>query len=182
MNDKPLSLEEAIKLCMTALDDGTADDRRQALRAAELALENANRPLQLVTSRFHYKGELPEGFVPVGVVRRPPRFTPPIKMVENCKTLAPKPDMFGLEPEEFIPVFLRHLDYIGREAIEKELHDIQVRHGAQGLVLLCFENLAEKPLCHRRVFAEWWERETKTPCPDLEPCPRYTKFRKLKAQ
>ena len=45
-----------------------------------------------------------------------------------------------------------------------------IAHGsdAAGVVLLCFEKLAEKP-CHRRLFAGWWEDKTGQPVPELCP-------------
>jgi hypothetical protein len=70
---------------------------------------------------------------------------------------------YGLLKVEDKAVFERRyvarLERHGLETIRAQLAELAAEHGADGLVLLCFEDLSIA-WCHRRMFASWWERQT----------------------
>lgn len=65
--------------------------------------------------------------------------------------------VFGrFEGEDYKREYFRRLDGFGKERIARELE--RVKGNKENLVLLCHEKDAS--VCHRRMFAEWWEKET----------------------
>jgi len=64
------------------------------------------------------------------------------------------------DKEAYRRLYLARMDDHREEVIQTIL-DIQRRHPGQRVVILCYENI-RKPgqWCHRRIFAEWWLKNT----------------------
>jgi hypothetical protein len=88
---------------------------------------------------------------------------------EEIRLLAPTPQSFRLEGEEFEREYRRRLDGIGVERLRTIFEDVAGRHENARVCLLCFENVLKGELCHRRTFADWWHRQTGEFVPELDP-------------
>ncbi len=107
--------------------------------------------------------------VPVRVTLGKPRFKVGFDY-EEIRLLAPTPAIFRLESdEEFERAYLDHLDRIGVERLRRAFDAISDRHSGRRLVFLCFEDVLAGQLCHRRMFARWWEQQTGREVPELDP-------------
>ena len=91
------------------------------------------------------------------------------KIAASVRSLAPSPQIFRLEDRDaFSALYTQQLDSVGYENVLRELEQISQEHDGRGLVLLCFEDIRlPGKWCHRRLFAEWWERQTAEPVPEL---------------
>lgn len=68
--------------------------------------------------------------------------------------------------EPFKQVYFQQLDCAGVERIASQLNYLE-SYG-KDVVLLCYEDIRRSEVwCHRRAFAEWWERETGVSIPEL---------------
>ena len=84
--------------------------------------------------------------------------------------LAPYGHLFHSDDrEEFTAAYFEKLDRIGVKAAMERLEEISQTHGGRDLAVLCYEDL-RKPgeWCHRKVFAEWWLRESGEVIEELE--------------
>ena len=93
-----------------------------------------------------------------------PRF---LKCDDSCLELAPKREWIGLPEPEYKVHYLQKLESLGAAKITELLQELETRATLQNKtpVLLCYEALhphqvAEGQFCHRRLFAEWFEKET----------------------
>ncbi len=122
--------------------------------------------MRLYTSRYQATDLIREsGLVPVRITAGSPRFKLGYELGGSVMELAPDRWMFDLETdEEFCTAYTEKLGQVGVEAIRSKLGRIGQ---SRDLVLLCFEPSGE--FCHRRVFAEWWERQTGEPVEELGP-------------
>lgn len=129
--------------------------------------------MRLFTSRYQNRAIAETDLVPVGITLGNPRFKLAFKVVENVKLLAPPRSMWGKSHDEFIKLYRECLSGFGLEKILSILKRISDEHGGRDLVLLCFEDVfcddPTKNFCHRRVFAEWWEKETGDVVEELQP-------------
>jgi hypothetical protein len=87
-----------------------------------------------------------------------PRFRRPYKDAGRILALAPERAWLRLPREQYEPLYLAKLDQLDLDAIRA---DIARLAAGKIPVLLCFEHLVEPgEWCHRRMFADWWERRT----------------------
>ena len=61
--------------------------------------------------------------------------------------------------EEFTERYRAMLDSHGVARIRTELETISQLNGGKDIVLLCFDDV-RKGLCHRTIFAQWWQEKT----------------------
>jgi hypothetical protein len=119
---------------------------------------------QIFTSRYANKQIAISGLVPVGITVGNPRFRLAYRLARNLKSLAPNRAWFDLPDDEFKARYVGKLHEKGAAAIASELTETFDAHctpGDVGLVLLCFEDLTVPgAVCHRRMFASYWQRET----------------------
>jgi hypothetical protein len=106
---------------------------------------------------------------PVRITLGKPRFRVGYEY-DEIRSLAPTPTIFRIEDDaEFEAAYLRHLDGLGVDRIGAALTGLSDRHGGRRLVLLCYEDVLAGQLCHRRMFARWWESKTGEIVPELDP-------------
>jgi len=127
--------------------------------------------VDLRTSRYqNHQSIITSGLVPVRTTLGTPRWKMKYELLANLKVLAPTREIFRMEdPDEFEQAYRDHLAVAGVDAIAEQIASISAAHGGQGLVLLCFEDVAElgEMSCHRRGFARWWEEMTGQVVPEL---------------
>ena len=93
-----------------------------------------------------------------------PRFTLPYLITGKLPELTPERPWLGLEREEYEPLYLAKLEGVGVDTIRECVAELA---GGRIPVLLCFCKVANGAWCHRRMFAEWWEKQTGEPVPEL---------------
>ena len=74
--------------------------------------------------------------------------------------------------EPFKQAYFQQLDRVGVERVAAQLNCLE-SYG-KDVVLLCYEDIRIGPevWCHRRAFAEWWERTAGVSIPELpDPSP-----------
>jgi hypothetical protein len=115
----------------------------------------------LYTSR--YQRFRPSQGAPVRTTVGFPQFKLAYELAGHARLISPTWQMVRLGNEAFYrEQYMGMLDARGLDAIEDELLEISDRVRADRLVLLCFCDLSKPDgWCHRRMFAEWWERETR---------------------
>ena len=101
----------------------------------------------------------------VGISRGTPRGNPGFRY-RIMRELAPSKATFALEDQEAFTVsYLRQLEDIGAPAILDRLEGIS---GGRDVVLLCWERLVDPgEWCHRRMLADYIEREAGTKVSEL---------------
>ena len=70
--------------------------------------------------------------------------------------LAPDYDFMNFEQKEYTPLYITKI--LGKITVQKALNDIAFLSKGKDVVLLCHEKEGE--FCHRRLVAEWIQRET----------------------
>jgi len=83
------------------------------------------------------------------------------------RELAPA-GLFHLGGDEFADRYVARLDKIGADTIAARLADVYAQE-RKPLALMCFENVHAGQLCHRRLWASWWQERTGQTVPELEP-------------
>jgi uncharacterized protein YeaO (DUF488 family) len=122
---------------------------------------------ELYTSRWANRDLAHLDVVPVGISRGVPRWRTPYRY-KLLRLLAPSREAFGIsEPQEFERAYKAELEKIGLERIVSELWRISEEHGGRPLVMLCWERPGE--FCHRRVLADWIEKNVGVEVPELVP-------------
>ncbi len=122
--------------------------------------------VELATSSW--KQYRPGMGVPVRITLGKPRFRLPYSY-EEVRLLAPTPAIFRLRDDaEFERAYLDHLDRIGVERLRGAFDAISDKHGGRRLVLLCYEDVLAGQLCHRRMFARWWQEQTGQEVPEMD--------------
>ena len=104
--------------------------------------------------------------VPVRVSMWPPLIPLPYELEETAWSLVPEQWMRGEWPW-LSPMYWRHLEALGKEAIGGELAAISGRHGGSDLVLLDHEDVLKGHRSLRVVFAAWWEANAGQVVPEL---------------
>lgn len=84
-----------------------------------------------------------------------PRYKTNYEIVD-LKVLKPYGILGMYSGEQYKEKYFERLDFIGPEKIREEI--IKASHGHKTVLLLCHEK--NKDECHRRMFAEWWEKKT----------------------
>jgi uncharacterized protein (DUF488 family) len=72
-----------------------------------------------------------------------------------------------MSDDEFTARYRERLDKTGTAKLWRVFHAISRKHGGARLVLMCFENVLAGELCHRRVWADWFEERTGQHVPEL---------------
>lgn len=121
---------------------------------------------QLFTARY---SNMRDGFgVAVRTSIGEPKFPYDASRRDEVKELMPY-GLFGEEDKQlFMNGYLRRLENAGVEKLTRRFVEIAKRHDCPQLVLLCYEDVS-KSWCHRTMFAQWWEIETKQEVIELEP-------------
>jgi hypothetical protein len=118
--------------------------------------------LTIATSRYFARQKVIEsGLAPVRTTTGAPRSWLGYELAGNVAMLAP----YGLrrieDRAEFEAAYRARLDGFGVEKIRAALEDFARAAGAEGVVLLCFEDLDDpEQWCHRTTFAGWWRQQT----------------------
>ena len=101
------------------------------------------------------------GEPPQGEVRGTPRFPVPYRY-RLARVLAPSRKTFALRDDAaFEESYLVGLEGIGVDRIGAVLRKIGDEEGGDPLALLCFEDVHAGQVCHRRMFARWWQARTR---------------------
>lgn len=122
----------------------------------------------LATSRYsNRQGILESGRAPTGITLGNPRWKLGYELAGRVRLLAPSRAIFRLDGDPFVAGYRDQLNEIGVDAVAAALRAVET--DAEGLVLLCFERVAapDLELCHRRVFADWWQERTGIEVPEL---------------
>lgn len=123
--------------------------------------------MKIFTSRYGNKEIAQTGLVPVGISLGNPRFKTAFKIPHRIKTLAPTRDMLDLPYKTYKTKYFRMLDELDESQLKEHFKKIS---NGKDLVFLCFEDLSkEGEWCHRRMFAEWWQRKTGMKVEELAP-------------
>ena len=118
--------------------------------------------LTVATSRYQAREKIAaSGLAPVRTTTGAPRFRLGYELDGNVAMLAP----YGLrsieDRAEFEAAYGSRLDGFGVEKIRTALEAVARAAGAEGVVLLCFEDLDDpEQWCHRTIFAAWWREQT----------------------
>jgi hypothetical protein len=101
--------------------------------------------------------------LPVRTTAGFPRFRLGYELAGRARLITPTWAMVNLGDEEvYRQQYVAMLDGRGRDAVEEELREIAHAARDDRLVLLCFCDLSKPDgWCHRRMFAAWWQRETR---------------------
>jgi uncharacterized protein YeaO (DUF488 family) len=112
----------------------------------------------LFTSRYANGAEVARlGLVPVGITAGAPRFKLKCELAGNLYALAPSRAWFSLPIDEFEARYVEKLNEQGVERLRTLLKKIGK---GKDVCLLCYECVVHGEICHRRMFADWWEAET----------------------
>jgi hypothetical protein len=119
-------------------------------------------PLRIATSRYQAREKIAASrLAPVGTTVGRPRFKLGYELAGAAAALAPRGLLYVDDPAEFELAYRSRLEHVGVEAIRLLLATLAGNARAEGVVLLCYEDLdVEGEWCHRRVFAEWWQEQT----------------------
>lgn len=130
--------------------------------------------LNLTTAAYFAdkKAILASGRVTVSITAYNPRRLP-YNLDAQVKDLAPARVLLSayrdgqVDDKEFDERYLAHLNMVGVDRIRDRLELIVESMGHDELVLLCYEDVSKGEGCHRRTFAEWWEKQTGQAIPEL---------------
>jgi len=146
------------------------DTRPALLTRAESGPDLSTPPLATCSYRDYRRGTGTATRITRGPLRGvalpDPRYTG-MSRWPSAMLLAPGAEYFrkGLEPDVFRARYYADLEDRGAAAIAAELRQVPVEDDA--LVLLCFETADVETVCHRRMFAAWWESKTGVEVPEL---------------
>ena len=107
--------------------------------------------MQIFTSYFGNMKQLEKAdIVPIGIAIKPPRFFKGVSL----KNLAPRYEMIHWPEDRYTPEFKKILKYQDAKLVYNQLESSA---GGKNIALLCYEKPGE--FCHRRLVAEWIEKE-----------------------
>lgn len=126
----------------------------------------------LYTSRYQNPKLLSGGYTTVRISLGMPKWS--LGYIVDVVMLDLMPyGLLGQYPayEPFKQAYFQQMDRIGVDRIAAQLNCLE-SYG-KDVVLLCYEDIRRPEVwCHRRAFAEWWERETGVNIPELpDPSP-----------
>lgn len=124
--------------------------------------------MKIYTSRYGNKQIAKTKLIPVGISLYPPRWKLSYKVHSYIRALAPTPKMVKIKDYRlYKKLYIEKLNSVNIEELKATFKKISLcptsPAGAQSrdLVLLCFNDLTkEGEFCHRRMFAEWWQKKT----------------------
>ena len=111
----------------------------------------------LFTNR--YRDFKPFEGVPVRITFGAPRYRLPYRLEYKCSLLTPGRWFLQGTDEEFTRRYMGMLDGYGVERVRQALQQVCDSAGCGRLVFLCFDDV-RKQLCHRMLFARWWEHKS----------------------
>lgn len=114
--------------------------------------------MKIYTSYFGNVRKLPDGIVPISIARQA-KFWPGLKFF----SLAPDSETLKMRKEEYTERFNKILSKLQVESVLEEL--IAISEG-KDIALLCYEKPGD--FCHRRLVAEWIEKETGMEVPEYQ--------------
>lgn len=130
--------------------------------------------MKLHTSRWANRGLSRLPVVPVGISRGTPRFPVPYRY-RMARLRAPSRATFALRGDaDFERAYLAELEEAGVDRIADLLRKISDEEDGADLALLCYEDVHAGQVCHRRMFAQWWEGKTGQRVEELGNVPRGT--------
>ena len=91
-----------------------------------------------------------------------PRF---LKCDCSLPAMTPESEFLDLEEGSYKRKYVAMLNRIGVPAFKKHFQELKKAAKGREVVLLCFEslsaeNVADGQFCHRRIFADWWKKQT----------------------
>jgi hypothetical protein len=105
----------------------------------------------------------PDMGIPVRSSNGAPRWALKYDLTYSVPETFPKWSLVKAKPpfDVFREAYHTGLDQVGIDKLASKFRAIVAATGEPRLVLLCFEDIV-KPgeWCHRRMFAEWWEKQT----------------------
>ncbi len=127
---------------------------------------------RVFTSRYYSPAvKLRDDLAKVPISIGLPRWKLPYPLELQIRPLCPPRRIIEWTNEErYRVVYLQQLEDLGAEAVGVLLREAHERVG-RDLVLLCYEDLS-KSWCHRRMFADWYQRETGILVPELDSIPQ----------
>lgn len=116
-----------------------------------------------------YRGFREEMGSAIRITLYPPRYVLPFPLAGSVREVAPTREEFHVYGAAFRALYWQRLDEMGVGWIERRLQAV-VPHGR--IVLLCFEDVWApgtrfELACHRRMLADWLEREAGWTVPEL---------------
>lgn len=112
--------------------------------------------MKIYTNR--YKDYDPAQGTAVRITYGRPRFRTPYTLYQ-ARLITPGSWFLKGSDAWFTRKYLDMLTEAGTDAVRAELEAIGEQSGSDKLVLLCFDDVG-KGLCHRSLFASWWEQRT----------------------
>lgn len=113
--------------------------------------------MELFTNR--YRDFKPDQGTPVRITYGAPKYKLPFDLRYQSKMVTPGSWFMSGTDAEFTRRYFAMLDRHGVDRVRSELEAISELAGSDRLVLLCFDDV-RKGLCHRTLFAQWWEKQT----------------------
>lgn len=112
--------------------------------------------MKLYTSYFSRQRKMElEDAAYVSIAVGNPRYPVPYKIV-NANCLKPYGVFKVYHGQEYKEKYFERLDFFGVDTILQELE--RISEGHKNVILMCHEK--DENECHRRMFAEWWFKNT----------------------
>ena len=119
--------------------------------------------MKVYTSYFarQKKMELPDtAYISIAVGN--PKYPVPYEL-KNANTLKPYGVFGKYEGDEYEIAYRKKLDRTGTAKIRSEV--VRLAEGHENVMLMCHEK--DPSICHRRIFAKWWEEKTGQEIPEF---------------
>ncbi|MDV6237535.1 DUF488 domain-containing protein [Leptospira ellisii] len=114
--------------------------------------------MKIYTSYFGNARKLPEEILPISIARYA-RYWGGLKFLP----LAPDSDTLKMEIQEYTK---RYADKLSKLEVGEVLEELKALSQGKNIALLCYEKPGD--FCHRRLVAEWIERETGIEVPEYQ--------------
>ena len=126
--------------------------------------------MQIFTSRYANKALAQASQAAIGISRGTPRWKLAYQVQGRAAELFPSLEMLGMDEDDFLVAYEKQLKGLGVDKIRAAMEKAS---GGRDCVLLCFEDVVhdDELFCHRRMFADWWEKHTGERVNELEVVP-----------